>query len=141
MCVIVDNNVVGLFLGDARFASVRERVSSGKCCCYFGGTTQLAEYPEQFTDILVEFDRAGKAKVCSASRVDAEEVRVRPLCVSDDPHVIALARVSGARLLCTDDVGLMTDFKDKKLIDKPRGSVYRGPSHNGLLRTHCLPCS
>ena len=54
---------------------------------------------------------------------------------SDDPHVLALARVSGARLLYTKDNALIRDFKDKKFIDQPRGKVYTRKTNEDLLKT------
>jgi len=45
-------------------------------------------------------------------------------CRSNDHHIVALAVVSGARLLYTNDRNLTDDFKDKRLIDNPRGKVY-----------------
>ena len=50
---------------------------------------------------------------------------------SNDQHVIALARVSGARILYAVDVDLCEDFKDAALIPSPRGRVYpTGDSQN-----------
>lgn len=46
------------------------------------------------------------------------------VCRSDDPHVVALAQVSGARLLYSNDNDLHSDFTSKTLIDDPRGKVY-----------------
>jgi len=43
---------------------------------------------------------------------------------SNDPHVLALAQVSGARLLYVDDRKLEKDFKNKNLIDRPEGKLY-----------------
>ena len=43
---------------------------------------------------------------------------------SDDPHVLALAQVSGARLLYVNDRDLEADFKNRKLIDNPEGKLY-----------------
>ena len=43
---------------------------------------------------------------------------------SNDPHVLALAQISGARLLFTNDRQLGKDFGSKSLIDDPRGRVY-----------------
>ena len=40
---------------------------------------------------------------------------------SDDPHMLALAQASGARLLYSNDSALQGDFKNKQLIDNPRG--------------------
>ena len=52
---------------------------------------------------------------------------------SDHIHVIALANASGARLLYTEDKGLMDDFKNKDLISKPRGTVYSRAKNAILL--------
>ena len=43
---------------------------------------------------------------------------------SDDPHILALAVVSGARLLYSNDRLLQHDFKNPALINQPRGKVY-----------------
>lgn len=43
---------------------------------------------------------------------------------SDDPHVLAVAQIGGARLLYSNDRGLHADFRNKDLIDGPRGKVY-----------------
>jgi len=45
-------------------------------------------------------------------------------CVSNDHHIIALAIVSGARLLYTNDQKLQKDFCNTNLISNPRGKVY-----------------
>ena len=43
---------------------------------------------------------------------------------SNDLHVLALANVSGARLLYTNDRDLQRDFKNGQLISNPRGKIY-----------------
>ena len=50
---------------------------------------------------------------------------------SNDLHILALAKVSGARLLYSNDKNLQQDFKNKKLIDQPRGKVYSTISGGG----------
>ena len=64
-------------------------------------------------------------------------------CVSNDSHVIALAQISAARLLYTNDTDLQKDFKNRHLINKPQGKVYStkhnpgyGPVHKRLLNTN-----
>ena len=57
-------------------------------------------------------------------KVMLEDILVeRGVCQSNDQHVIALAIVSGARLLYSNDRRLQRDFKDRRLIDPP-GKVY-----------------
>ena len=52
--------------------------------------------------------------------------------VSNDPHVLALAQISGARLLFSNDELLGKDFGSKSLIDNPRGRVYHTRDINTL---------
>ena len=52
------------------------------------------------------------AKIC-------EQLIQQNNCKSDDEHIIALAQVSGARLLYTQDEDLKSDFKDLK-----HGKIY-----------------
>ena len=68
-------------------------------------------------------------------------------CKSNDAHVIALAQVSNARLLYSNDGDLNSDFQNSNLIKNPRGKIYStqlkdrsgtrskkfGPSHKKLL--------
>ena len=44
-------------------------------------------------------------------------------CRSNDEHVIALARLSGARVLFADDQLLRDDFRNPDLINNPRGKL------------------
>jgi len=85
--------------------------------------------------------RAGKAVLFPDKSVMEESQRIKDECTSNDSHVIALAVVSKARILCTQDGALMRDFKCAKLVKGPRGRVYRKCSHKALLRHHgsCEP--
>ena len=65
--------------------------------------------------------------------------------ISNDAHIIALAQLSGARLLYSNDEDLQKDFDKKTLIDRPRGKVYSTierkdfrDSHRKLLATKNL---
>lgn len=53
-----------------------------------------------------------------------EKIKQRDDLQSDDPHIIALAQVSGARLLFSNDIKLHKDFKNQTFIDEPPGKVY-----------------
>jgi len=85
---------------------------------------------------VLQLNRAGRARVLPGREVAAEEdvVRAIGVCKSDDPHVIALARLSGARTLCSQDGDLHRDFKNTKLIANPRGCVYQDAGHAHILR-------
>ena len=90
---------------------------------------------------------AGRMRIENRSEVDArtEQIQREGKISSDDPHVIALAQVSGARLLYSNDGDLQKDFKKKRLIDNPRGKVYSTienrcfqDSHDRLLKNKKL---
>lgn len=85
---------------------------------------------------LAELKRAGRAIDCGALRVEQETTAVEStgLCVSNDAHVIALARISGARVLFSEDRDLHRDFTNPELISSPRGRVYQNASHKRLLK-------
>ena len=51
------------------------------------------------------------------------------LVKSDDEHVLALALVSGARLLYTNDSALKSDFSNTEIIADPEGNIYT--THEG----------
>ena len=65
-----------------------------------------------------------------------EEIEESGSFKSDDPHVIALAQISGARLLYSNDPDLQQDFGDKRLIDSPRGKVYSTRINQEFTRIH-----
>jgi len=147
VCVIIDADVAALVFRDAPdpgFVPVLDWLSKplrdGRLV--YGGrlTKQLFRVARAQLAIL-ELDRAGRATRFPDSEVEAERRRVKGfrLCKSNDEHIIALAIVSGARTLCSRDTDLHEDFKNRALIDKPRGRVYRDASHAGLL-THTASC-
>lgn len=55
---------------------------------------------------------------------------------SNDPHVLAVAQISGARLLFTNDAALGEDFRDKSLIDRPEGRVYHTRDDRKIKKRH-----
>lgn len=149
MCIIVDANVVSEVLvprnageHDA-FVALRKDILSGKALLVYGG--KLArEYAlvRAIAPLLVELRRGGAARVVAADAVDTSEAFLRNArsCQSDDEHVIALAQLSGARLLCSRDNLLRTDFKNPMLVGRPRGKVWNEASHKALVRVSCEVC-
>lgn len=91
---------------------------------------------EAATRALRELVRAGRA-----TRVNPPELPklLRKICRSNDKHIIALARESGARILYSHDQRLHVDFKNSKLIDGPRGTIYQFAKHRNLLK-HSSSC-
>lgn len=143
MTVIVDANCTGLAFSTPPhedFQPIVEALTSNTLKLVIGGKTLKKEYAAN--KVALRFwkalDRAGRSKNIDDSAVDNEEEALKLIDIlkSDDPHVLALARISGTRLLCSHDQNLHDDFRNKSLIDKPRGSVYQNSSHKHLIRKH-----
>ena len=65
-----------------------------------------------------------------------KELNEEGRCHSNDTHVIALAQITGARLLYSNDKDLHEDFKNKRLIDEPRGKVYSTNEDKNFTNAH-----
>ena len=150
MCIIVDVNVAHkIFLtnNDADFSYLHSCIINGKpqfAKIVYGGylTTEYLRQDE-LKRMLFRLDQAGRARNVNDEQVnrETENLKNRRICRSDDEHIIALARVGGVRLLCTDDQRLCVDFRNYKLLNSPRGSIYRNSSHKHLLGKHrCTHC-
>ena len=136
MCAIVDINVVHQGLG-------RERTEAGKFffdwllnggILVVGGSKFESEIrrDSKFLRFVNERRQSGKVRQgIKRDEVDAEHESLinRNICKSDDEHILALAIVSGTRILFTNDRDLQEDFKTSRIISKPRGQVYT-PSMN-----------
>ena len=145
MCLIIDSCVAhrAVNMADPDFAPVRDSLSAGEQVLVIGGQL-LREYKKyrEIVRFVVELDRRGRARIVRDERVDAETQRITDsgLCGSNDQHLVALARVTGARLLCTSDGAAAHDFTRKELLDHPRGKVYQKSAHRHLLRGGCFGC-
>ncbi len=127
MCAILDANVVGRVFGPGSGPAEREFrrwIEKRKGRLVVGGLLlrELASH-DGFRSWLQEALKSGRAKSVPDERVGREAKRLveEGACRSDDQHVLALARISGARLLYSRDHALQQDFKDLK---NPGGKVY-----------------
>src|SRR5437764_928742 len=119
MCVIVDTNLASRIFnqpGESDFTPVLDWLLEGGGELVIGGRLaveleHLGE-PRRFVRALL---RAGRARRLPDSEVDQEESKVQEsgLCRSNDYHVLALARVSGARTVCTLDKALQKDVRNR----------------------------
>ena len=144
MCIIVDADRIGRFLRDPTdddSEPIRRWIDRGGGVVVYATEERFRkEIVRSAKDRLAEYVRAGKARHIAIERFgeDVKELRHSGRLRSNDAHVLALARASGARLLYTGDTSLMDDFRDKALIDKPRGRIYSGAANRNLLtRSTC----
>lgn len=146
MCLIVDTNVAHLVLtraDDPDFGPVHSALFDNRAPrqkITYGG--KLAEEYARDRGVLSAvrvLARRGRAWREDDAEVDRKTDVVRSRCQSNDPHIIGLAHISGVRLLCTRDHSLIADFRNKDLLDKPRGKAYTQSGNQHLLAEDC-PC-
>ena len=148
MCLIVDNNIVRRVLivqNDPDFGEISRALFTGQPypARLVYERRLRAEY-ETNTEVSFQFlvlVRAQRAILAPDAPIQAEmdALQESGLCKSNDLHILALARVTGVRLLCSLDQPLHTDFTNAALLSKPRGKVYQNASHSHLLRRACKP--
>ncbi len=145
MCVIIDTNVAGMVFGkgsprdhtDAILSAIDDRglklVSGGKL------HSELLTN-SSFVNWWRERRRSGSVHSVDKNRIEKEHqaIEAKGGFVSNDVHILALARASGARLLITADKALHKDFKNQSLIPGRRGKIYnmQGQSNQTLRPAH-----
>lgn len=146
MCAIIDACVatrVFVDKDDPELGLIQQHIFAGRLLVVYGGKLGR-EYLRlsMVSRKLRTLDQAGIARKMPDKAVDEKdkEVQTAGNCTSNDTHVIALALVSRARLLCSADHTLHTDFKNPKIIAKPRGRIYQNTTHNNLLKRKCKVC-
>ena len=141
MCAIVDANVISEVFG-SNLPPAGEKffdwLNKGSGLLIVGGKLleELEQGSAEFRRWGQEAQLAEKMRIVNESEVDArtEQIQSEGSIRSDDPHVIALAQVSRARLLYSNDRNLQKDFDNKRLIDAPRGKVYSTLSGDGSFQ-------
>lgn len=134
MCAIVDASVVGELWDDNSSEAgrgFRQWIEGPNGSLVLGGKLTQELDSLRVTRWIRELTLGGKLR-----RFDDQDIAqltakleartsTDPLhCKSDDHHIIALALISGARLLFSNDRDLQQDFKNPGLITQPRGTVY-----------------
>lgn len=143
MCAIVDANVANEVFGPHPTPAGEkflDWVDGGSHRLVVGGKLlgELAKSSQDFRKWMSRAMRTGKMKVLDKNKVSTRTDRIEQerLHKSNDPHVLALAQLSGARLLYSNDAKLQQDFKNKDLIDRPQGNIYSTRQNKNFTRTH-----
>lgn len=153
MCIVVDPpTFVPMFKPTdpehAVFSPVRDWVVGGPGKFVMGGAKYKTELMavRSVLPFLAELERKGKIVRRLDKEVDDDETVVKaiePAKDFDDPHLVALVRLTGCRLICIRDprshrfLRASAFYRSKK--DRPR--LYTRPKNNTLLCNQNLaPC-
>ncbi|MCE2485793.1 MAG: hypothetical protein J4F42_09805 [Desulfurellaceae bacterium] len=139
MCLILDTNRYGDFLNPENqdMKPVRDwmNAKNGKMVySSIGKIKKELRQSRKMNDKFKEYRRAGKI-ISYPRQAIAEEKTNLPSHKSDDPDVLALARVSEVTLLVTDDRDLQADFE--RII--PGGRIYKTKDDADFLSRDLCP--
>ncbi len=144
MCAIVDASVRDQVFREKKSEAAQfffDWLNSGKGqpkLVIGGKLLQELSGSENFISWFQAAQLAGRAKSIPDKEVDnaTKELEDLKICKSNDQHVLALARVSGARLLFADDGNLQSDFGNREIIGGVRGKVYSTKVNKHVTSTH-----
>ena len=130
MCIIIDTNLYGEF-GKDYMKPLRQWIEKrgGKIVYSLAGDIgRELSNNKKMRRRLEDYRRIGKTKFVSKKEVEKEKKVVDGLNLqSNDPYIIALARVSNTRLLTSEDAALHKDFKNEEIIKD--GKIYKARGH------------
>ena len=142
MCAIIDNDVSHQVFGTNPtgpglfFRDWLGRSNGGIIVAGGRLFRELVQNPN-FRSFFEARQQAGRAIRVPDSVVDAAEDELQSVDTrSNDKHVLALARVSGARLLFTNDRALQADFRNSRIVPGTRGRIYTTVQHTDVRQTH-----
>jgi hypothetical protein len=143
MCVIIDANVAHVLLGRGPDGQpIHDHIQTGKVSIVSGGLNARELSAAGLGRWLVQLVRSGTAAIFEQREIEHEckSLHQLGLCISNDLHIVALARLSGARLLFTRDRQLQADFKNYRIISHPRGRIYSSRRNIQLLENSAEYC-
>jgi hypothetical protein len=121
------------------FAPVLNWITKGAGFVVYGGTKykqELANAP-RYQKIFIELNNKGKTREVNCRLVDQDQKIVASLAkgTCDDQHIIAIFRVSGCHLFCSNDARSYKHIKDSKLYLKNQKHplIYHKRKHSNML--------
>lgn len=155
MCIVLDVNIFSETFdvnnpSHNEFKPVYDWIYFGKGKVIVGGTKYFSELKFRYLNIIGELKKINKVVLVDNQIVDFETDKVSKLLTHkdfDDPHLVALLRASGCKLICSND-SRGYKFFTHSLFFKPaskKPKIYSSISHKKLLcdvniAEICKPC-
>ena len=137
MCLIIDANRGGDFanLQDPYLLPLLSWVRKGGKIVSGGKLELELSKIGIMREMMLEWSRRGNLVRIPSASVQSEIDALCPI-KSDDPHVVALARLSGARLIVTEDKKLIADLKNSSVVGFRRKIYKKDGSKPENIRNH-----
>lgn len=145
MCIVVDPPLfIPMFKTSdpehTNFSPVLSWVKSGRGKFVMGGTKYSDELKKvkSILTVLTELEKRGKIIRADDKKVDeAVQVvkKIKPTADFDDPHLVAIVRVTLCKLICVRDPRSHRFLRDPLLYSQTthRPSLYTRPKNQSLL--------
>ena len=147
MCAILDNSTRDEVFGSAPTDRGRfffEWINQGQGRLAIGGTKLRSELGgstqqpgsvnfRRWLPTAIRLGRVTQPDNDGAVDMAASDLEVQGNCLSDDAHILALTRHTGARLLYSNDQALRDDFTNRAIIGGVRGKVYSNTGYQEFL--------
>ncbi len=136
MCVILDACMYSDFCDpqNHHMKPLRKWIDKNGKIAYSATKKFESELPERMKGIFASYREAGKLKLVNKGAVMRIQNSLTGLR-SNDPHIIALAKVAEVNLLVSSDKKLQRDFH----TFIKNGKVYQKKSHERLLYKRSCP--
>lgn len=152
MCIIIDTNCTASVFkpssqNHVEFKPILDWIIEGKGKIIIGGSDYKREN-QGYLGLFSELSKINKVTSIPDEIVDKETNKYRTLINHqdyDDPHILALLKISKCKLICSLDERAYKYFKDKKLIQCEVPKIYNQAKNASLLNdlniaSICLPC-
>lgn len=143
MCIIIDASIACLFFNNAKnknFRPIHDWFrSKGRLVCG-GKLTKELQKIDSAMAYLLELKRSGKLFNYAEDQLVPfyNQLRESQQMKSNDVHVLALAIASEARILCTEDNDLISDFTNRAVLGRSRGKVYKNKQYSPKILNKLL---
>jgi len=144
MCIVLDiNTIPNIFNNEskehAEFKPVRDWIIHKKGKIVYGGTKYSEELSKmrQYLKLFLLFERINKTVVIDTEAVDNIQAEVEAMIQHrdfDDPHLVAILKESGCKLVCSVDERAFPYLKHQLFFKgKDRPKIYSSSRNKDLL--------
>lgn len=148
MCVVMDANQAANFCSQNQphLTQLMAWINRGGKIAV-GGKLEVELFRiHAMRNLIGEWSKSGRLRRVSKEIIEKKELELKGKCISNDVHVIALAIISKASIVVTEDKELISDIGNKKIM-KYNCRVYKknekSPNnigvHKKMLRSSDCP--